>query len=70
MHRMLDTSVGNVFQPEEAETLVQAMEQIRTLFEVADADEAVFLCRLHRPAVDVEERSLRRELEAVFRRND
>jgi len=67
MHRMLDSSVGSVFDPEEAETLVRAMHQIRTLFEVEGADEAVLLCRLHRPTAKVKERSLRRELGAVLR---
>ena len=66
MHRMLDTPVGRVFQPEEAETLVQAMEQIRAIFGIGDADEAVFLCRVQRPTANTEVRSLRRDLGAVF----
>ena len=66
MYRMLDTPVGGVFHPDEAETLRQAIEQIRALFGIGSTDEAVFLCRVQRPTAKTELRSLRRELRSVL----
>jgi len=69
MHRLLRTSEGVPFQPDECATLEQGVTQLKALFAVEEASKAAFLCRVHRPATPVGVRSLRRSLEAVLSRD-
>jgi hypothetical protein len=66
MHRMLGTPGGATFQPEERGTLEQGVHQLKRLFATEGAEEAVFLCRVHRATASHEVRSLRRDLGAVL----
>jgi len=70
MHRMLGTPAGRVFRPEDREALERGMSRVEALFELGSAEEAVFLCRVHRPASDAGVRSLRRQLGAVLGTED
>ena len=70
MHRMLQTSAGQVFRPDERQVVAEVMAGIRELFECEEDAEPVFLCRVHRPVATDETQSLRRTLAAVLQGTD